>query len=97
MDLTWSGAEGALVELLRNDALVDLPNNDGAHRDTFRRYETSFRWKICEQRSSFCSNTVSVVFGNALTSSSGEPLQATIVNRGDDGRETSRPVLIELE
>ena len=42
VDLTWSGAEGTLVQLHRNSQLVDIPNNDGAHRDTFRRFETSY-------------------------------------------------------
>jgi serine protease len=63
VDLRWSGAEGALVELYRNEVLVDIPNNDGEKRDIFRRYETSFRWVICEQFSAFCSNQVSVDFG----------------------------------
>ncbi len=63
VDFTWSGAQGSLVELWRNGLLVDLPDNDGVHRDSFRRYETAFQWKICELRSTFCSNTVSVDFG----------------------------------
>lgn len=63
VDLTWSGAQGQQVELWRNGALADLPDNDGTHRDVFRRYETSFTWKVCELRSPQCSNEVSVVFG----------------------------------
>jgi subtilisin family serine protease/subtilisin-like proprotein convertase family protein len=63
VQLRWSGAEGALVELFRNGDLVDIPNNDGAHGDIFRRYETAYTWQICEQFSAFCSNTVSVDFG----------------------------------
>ncbi|HTE54307.1 MAG TPA: S8 family serine peptidase [Kofleriaceae bacterium] len=63
VQLRWSGATGDLVELYRNDVLVDIPNNDGAQGDIFRRYETAYTWQICEQFSTFCSNTVSVDFG----------------------------------
>ncbi len=88
VDLTWSGAQGTLVDLHRNNILVDIPNNDGVHRDSFRRYETSFTWKLCEQQSTFCSNEVSVVFGSSADS-------ATIVTKGADGNSVSRVVAIE--
>ncbi len=73
VDLRWTGATGELVELYRNDALVDIPDNDGAHRDIFRRYETAYTWLVCEQFSSSCSNQVSVDFGPDV-----EDNQATI-------------------
>jgi subtilisin family serine protease/subtilisin-like proprotein convertase family protein len=95
VDLTWSGADGTQVDLLRNNALVDIPNNDGAHRDVFRRYDTSYTWNICEQRSFFCSNTVSVNFGSSLSSSGAEPVEATVVTKHADGSESSRVVRIE--
>jgi subtilisin family serine protease/subtilisin-like proprotein convertase family protein len=63
VDLRWSGALGELVELYRNEALVDIPDNDDAHRDVFRRYETAYRWFVCEQFSVVCSNEVQVDFG----------------------------------
>ncbi|HRC54795.1 MAG TPA: S8 family serine peptidase [Kofleriaceae bacterium] len=63
VNLTWSGAQGSLVELHRNGLLVDIPDNDGIHRDSFRRFETAYTWKICELRSTFCSNTVSIDVG----------------------------------
>ncbi len=63
VDLRWTGAQGTLVELYRNDELVDIPDNDGAHRDIFRRYETAYTWLLCEQFSPNCSNQVSVDFG----------------------------------
>ncbi len=62
VDLEWSGAEGDLVELRRNDVVVDLPDNDGAHRDRFRSLDTSFGWRVCELGISFCSNEVRVEF-----------------------------------
>ena len=90
VDLTWSGASGTLVDLYRNGILVDIPNNDGVHRDSFRRYETSFTWKICEQQSTVCSNEVSVVFGSSF-----EGDVATIVTKGAGGISASRVVRIE--
>jgi hypothetical protein len=69
VDLVWSGAEGDLVELHRNNIVVDLPDNDGAQRDRFRSLETSFRWRVCELGIDFCSNDVVLDVGpgsNAL-------------------------------
>ncbi|MEZ4359016.1 MAG: S8 family serine peptidase [Kofleriaceae bacterium] len=88
VDLTWGDAQGALVELYRNDLLVDIPNNDGAQRDSFRRYETAFTWRICEQFSDFCSNEVSVNFGSSLDS-------ATVTTKDADGISTSRVLMFE--
>lgn len=91
VDLTWTGAQGQQVELWRNGLLVDLPDNDGAHRDAFRRYETSFVWKVCELRSPLCSNEVSVNFGSSLDS-------ATVVARGPDGVTLQRVVpIVDVE
>jgi serine protease len=87
VDFTWSGLAGTLVDFYRNNLLVDIPNNDGVHRDSFRRYETSFAWKVCEQQSTTCSNEVSVVFGSSEDS-------ATIVTKGADGFSVSRVVPI---
>ncbi len=58
VDLVWSGAEGDLVELHRNNVVVDLPDNDGAHRDKFRSLQTSFSWFLCELGIDQCSNQV---------------------------------------
>jgi serine protease len=91
VNLRWSGAEGNLVELYRNDLLVDIPNNDGVYRDTFRRYETAYTWIICEQFSTFCSNEVSVDFGPNV-----EDNQATVITE-IDGERTSTVVTITDE
>jgi serine protease len=91
VDLKWSGAEGSLVDLKRNNALTDITSNDGAHRDVFRRYETSFTWEVCEQQSVFCSNQVSVVFGSSLDQSAA----VTIVTAQPDGTTHSRVLAIE--
>jgi hypothetical protein len=49
--------------------VVDLPNNDGAHRDRFRSLQTSFSWLICELGIDFCSNEVVIDFGPSLNGS----------------------------
>jgi serine protease len=94
VDLSWTNADGRLVDLYRNDGLVDIPANDGAHRDVFRRYETSFTWKLCESQSTVCSNEVSVVFGSASLGKNGEPTEATITGKRADGSTISRVVKI---
>lgn len=63
VDLRWSGAEGALLRLLRNNFEIDLPDNDGVYRDQFRTTSTSFEWQMCELAIDFCSNTVALDVG----------------------------------
>ncbi len=89
VDLAWTGATGNFVDLYRNDILVDIQTNDGAHRDTFRRYDSSYSWKLCLQQSTTCSNEVSVNFGSSFDSDS-----ATIVTKGANGLSVSRVVSI---
>jgi subtilisin-like proprotein convertase family protein len=91
VDLRWSGADGPLVELYRNEQLVDIPNNDGAHRDIFRRYETAYRWLVCEQFNSFCSNQVSVDFGPNFDGNT-----VTVTTRVD-GRDVVETMVIQDE
>jgi serine protease len=88
VDLTWTGLGGTLVDFFRNGLLVDIPNNTGAKRDSFRRYETSFTWKVCEQQATFCTNEVSIVFGSSADS-------VTVVTKDAEGISTSRVVPIE--
>ncbi len=95
VDLSWTDADGTLVDLYRNDLLVDIPANDGAHRDIFRRYDTAFTWKLCEQQSTVCSNEVSVVFGTSDLGKNGGPTAATIVIKRADGSSSSRVVKLE--
>lgn len=80
VDLVWSGAEGELVDLHRNGVSVDLPDNDGAHRDRFRTLQTSFRWVICELATpDFCSNEVRLDVAPNMT---GETATVTAVVGG---------------
>ncbi len=75
--MTYSGADGSQIELWRNGRIADLPDNTGTRSDSFRRYETSFNWKICELHSTvYCSNEVSVVFGESDS-------MATVISKGE--------------
>lgn len=63
VDLAWSGATGASVEVYRDDALVITTANDGTHTDaTGRRGGGTYRYRVCETGGSPCSSTVTVVF-----------------------------------
>jgi len=91
VDLRWVGGKGDLLDLQRNFSLVDIIENDGEHRDVFRRRETEFNWRVCEPGGSFdCSNIVSVDFGP------NQGNQAT-VRTEIDGNEVVETVVIEDE
>jgi hypothetical protein len=63
VDLTWSGATSADVELWRDGVLIDTTTNDGFYRDNLGRGVTgSFTYRVCEPGGSACSNTVTIVF-----------------------------------
>jgi len=92
VDLRWSGAEGELVELYRNSALIDIPDNDGEYRDRFRAYETYYYWYLCNRSTFVCSNVVSVDFGpNPSTAE-----LARVTTRIGD-QETVETVVIDAE
>lgn len=59
VDLTWSGAAGANVDLYRNGALLMTTPNDGAYRDAPKRSGT-YVYKVCNAGSSVCSPEISV-------------------------------------
>ena len=90
VDLRWSGAEGALLRLFRSGFEVDLPANDGAHRDQFRTTSTSFAWRMCELELDYCSNTVVLDVGPDGAIGDLATVRATI-----DGREVIQTLRIE--
>lgn len=59
VDLTWSGAIGASVDLYRNGARLITTANDGAYRDAPKRSGT-YTYKVCNAETSLCSNEVGV-------------------------------------
>jgi hypothetical protein len=63
VDLAWSGAVSADVELWRDGVLIDTTPNDGFYRDNLGRGVTgSFTYRVCEPGGSECSNTVTIIF-----------------------------------
>jgi PKD repeat protein len=57
-DLTWTGATTVNIDIYRDGVLVATTLNDGAHTDVISN--GTFLYKICEQGTQICSNTVSV-------------------------------------
>jgi len=63
VDLTWSGATGDRVDVIRNDARVATVPNDGAHTDPIdRKGRGSYRYRVCQEGSGVCSNEVTITF-----------------------------------
>ena len=62
VNLQWSGAQGGTVAIYRNGELISETNNDGRHRDRFRRASGDYEYMICETESSLCSDPFTVSF-----------------------------------
>jgi subtilisin family serine protease len=63
VNLTWSGATSASVDIYRDGANITTTANDGAHTDsTGTKGGRTFTYKVCEAGTSTCSNSVTVVF-----------------------------------
>jgi PKD repeat protein len=63
IDLAWSGATGANVDVYRNGSLLLTTANDGAHTDaTGLKGAATWSYQVCEAGTSSCSNTVTIVF-----------------------------------
>ena len=62
-ELRWSGATTASVDVYRNSVRIATTANDGAHSDSLgKNVRGSYSYRVCEQASSVCSNTVTVTF-----------------------------------
>jgi subtilisin family serine protease len=62
VDLAWSGATGASVDLYRNGSPLVTTANDGAYTDKLKRATGTFTYRVCEVGTSTCSNDASVTF-----------------------------------
>ncbi len=62
VDLTWSGATGANVDVYRNGSLVTTTANDGSHSDFVGTASGTYTHRVCEAGTSNCSNTTSTTF-----------------------------------
>ncbi len=66
MTLDWTGASGDSVDVFRNDVKITVQFNDG-HYGNSRNFTgpATYVYRICQLRSSVCSNTATAVFGSA--------------------------------
>lgn len=63
VDLAWSGATTANVDVFRNGVRIVTTANDGAHTDTLPKGSTgTFTYKVCEAGTTVCSANSSVTF-----------------------------------
>jgi hypothetical protein len=63
VDLTWSGATSANVDVKRNGAVITTVSNTGAYTNsTGVRGSATFTYQVCEAGTQTCSNTVTVTF-----------------------------------
>ena len=63
VDLTWSGASGASVDVYRNNVKVLTTPNDGSHTDAPTGKGNTFSYRVCNVGSTTaCSNPASVTF-----------------------------------
>jgi hypothetical protein len=62
VDLAWSGATTATVEVRRNDVVVATTANDGAYTDNLGRATGTFRYRVTHAGGTPSSNEVTVTF-----------------------------------
>jgi PKD repeat protein len=63
VDLTWTGATTANVDVRRNGTLRATTANDGAYTDNLNRASGSFSYQVCNAGSTTaCSSTATVTF-----------------------------------
>ncbi len=62
-DLTWSGAEGRAVDVVRDGVVLRRTSNDGSYLDRFRTPPSgTYVYQICEEGTTVCSNEASVTY-----------------------------------
>lgn len=62
VDLTWSGAAGASVDVHRNGVKLLTTANDGAHTDVLGKVSGTFAYRVCVAGTGTCSATSVVTF-----------------------------------
>ena len=64
MDLTWSGASSANIDVYRNNALIATVPNTGAYTDSTGDHgRATYTYRVCETGTMTCSNEVTLRFG----------------------------------
>jgi hypothetical protein len=64
VNLTWSGAASANVDVYRNGVLIaTVPSIPGSYTDsTGQKGPATFTYKVCEAGTNTCSNQATVTF-----------------------------------
>jgi hypothetical protein len=63
VDLSWSGAASANIDIYRNVAFLRTVPNTGSYTDnTGNKGRATFTYKVCEAGTQNCSNLVTVSF-----------------------------------
>jgi serine protease len=65
VDLTWSGATSADIDIYRDGGVIATAPNNGAYKDFIgvRGGNARYIYKVCEAGTQNCSNEVTVRFG----------------------------------
>ena len=65
MDLSWTGANAANVDIYRDGNLIATVPNSGTYTDSIgvRGGNMRYTYKVCEAATQNCSNEVTVRFG----------------------------------
>ncbi len=63
VDLSWSGANSANVDIIRDGVIITTVANDGAHTDsTGNKGKATYVYQVCEAGTGTCSDTTVVGF-----------------------------------
>jgi len=62
--LTWTGATGRTVEIIRNGVVIQTANNNGTYSDRLTGTQTgnTYTYQVCEIGTGVCSNEASVSY-----------------------------------
>ena len=65
MDLSWSGANSANIEIYRDGVVIATVPNTGSYKDFIgvRGGNVRYTYRVCEATTQNCSNEVTVRFG----------------------------------
>lgn len=62
-DLTWSGANSENVDIYRDGTYITTTENDGTYTDgPLGKLTKSATYKVCEEGTTACSNSVTVTW-----------------------------------
>ena len=63
VDLTWSGASAASVDIVRDGVVRVTTSNGGTYTDNIgKKGGSDYAYQVCEAGTAVCSNTVNVSF-----------------------------------